>query len=228
MLGGTKTKKADALSKLASMTFEQLTKEVLVEVLAKGLINDKEVSKVEAKRGENWMIPIFEYLLSGLLLEDPEEARKIESRPRNIIMKQGYYWSLMHRDAAKIIQDCTQYQEFGVPKAITSKDDKQFREGIFAYLYSGLNVTQSFSTITGHVEIMNHIEKQLVRSQHGWADDLARVLLVHRTLPRNSQGKSPFTLTYGSEAIIPLAASLIQVSKGHSSKDKRKEIEGRA
>ncbi|GJZ22737.1 reverse transcriptase domain-containing protein [Tanacetum coccineum] len=117
--------------------------------------------------------------------------------------------------------------KFGVPKAITSKDDKQLREGIFAYLYSGLNVTQSFSPITGHVEIMNHIEKKLVRSQHGWANDLARVLLVHRTLPRNSQGKSPFTLTYGSEAIIPLAASLIQVSKGHSSKDKRKEVEGR-
>nr|GEY80026.1 hypothetical protein [Tanacetum cinerariifolium] len=38
-------KKADALSKLASMTFEHPTKEVLVEVLAKRSINDKEVSK---------------------------------------------------------------------------------------------------------------------------------------------------------------------------------------
>ncbi|GKB07386.1 reverse transcriptase domain-containing protein [Tanacetum coccineum] len=46
-------KKADALSKLASMTFEHLTKEVLVEVLAKRSINEKEVSKVEAERGEN-------------------------------------------------------------------------------------------------------------------------------------------------------------------------------
>ncbi|GKB15066.1 reverse transcriptase domain-containing protein [Tanacetum coccineum] len=46
-------KKADALSKLASMTFEHVTKEVLVEVLEKRSINDKEVSKVEAERGEN-------------------------------------------------------------------------------------------------------------------------------------------------------------------------------
>ncbi|GKE09047.1 reverse transcriptase domain-containing protein, partial [Tanacetum coccineum] len=38
-------KKADALSKLVSMTFKHLTKEVLVEVLAKRSINDKEVSK---------------------------------------------------------------------------------------------------------------------------------------------------------------------------------------
>ncbi|GJS19530.1 reverse transcriptase domain-containing protein [Tanacetum coccineum] len=43
-------KKADALSKLASMTFEHLTKEVLVEVLAKRLIDDREVLKVEVEK----------------------------------------------------------------------------------------------------------------------------------------------------------------------------------
>ncbi|GJW55935.1 reverse transcriptase domain-containing protein [Tanacetum coccineum] len=40
-------KKADVLRKLASMTFEHLTKEVLVEVLAKRSIEEKEVLKVE-------------------------------------------------------------------------------------------------------------------------------------------------------------------------------------
>ncbi|GKF15460.1 reverse transcriptase domain-containing protein [Tanacetum coccineum] len=45
-------KKADALSKLASMTFEHLTKEVLVEVLAKRSIEKKEVLNVESKRKE--------------------------------------------------------------------------------------------------------------------------------------------------------------------------------
>ncbi|GJS28600.1 reverse transcriptase domain-containing protein [Tanacetum coccineum] len=38
--------KANALSKLASMTFEHLTKEVLVEVLAKRSINNKEISMI--------------------------------------------------------------------------------------------------------------------------------------------------------------------------------------
>nr|GEV17601.1 reverse transcriptase domain-containing protein [Tanacetum cinerariifolium] len=46
-------KKANALSKLASKNFKHLTKEVLVEVLAKSSINNKEVSKVKAERGEN-------------------------------------------------------------------------------------------------------------------------------------------------------------------------------
>ncbi|GJV69365.1 reverse transcriptase domain-containing protein [Tanacetum coccineum] len=70
-------KKADALRKLASMNFEHLTKEVLVEVLARRSIEEKEVLQVETKEEESWMTPIYEYLLSGLLPEDPKESRKI-------------------------------------------------------------------------------------------------------------------------------------------------------
>ncbi|GKA68392.1 hypothetical protein Tco_0768309 [Tanacetum coccineum] len=61
-------KKADALSKLASITFEHLTKEVLVEILARRSIKEKEVLQVETKEDESWMTLIHEYLLSGLLL----------------------------------------------------------------------------------------------------------------------------------------------------------------
>ncbi|GKB00664.1 hypothetical protein Tco_0828657 [Tanacetum coccineum] len=84
---------------------------------------------------------------------------------------------------------------------------------------------QTFSPITEHVEIMNHIEKQLARSQQGCADDLPRVLWVHGTLLRNSQGRSPFTLTYSSEVIPPSTKSLTPIRKEYDSKDKRKEGE---
>ncbi|GJR48845.1 reverse transcriptase domain-containing protein [Tanacetum coccineum] len=46
-------KKAVTLNKLASMTFEHLTKEVLVKVLAKRSINVKEVSRIESENGDN-------------------------------------------------------------------------------------------------------------------------------------------------------------------------------
>ncbi|GJX59515.1 reverse transcriptase domain-containing protein [Tanacetum coccineum] len=49
-------KKADALSKLASMTFEHLTKEVLVEVFVNRSINNKEVSTIAVETKESWMI----------------------------------------------------------------------------------------------------------------------------------------------------------------------------
>nr|GEU33558.1 reverse transcriptase domain-containing protein [Tanacetum cinerariifolium] len=69
--------KADALRKLASMTFEHLTKEVLVEVLARRSIEEKEVLHVETKEEESWMTLVYDYLMSGLLPEDSKESRKI-------------------------------------------------------------------------------------------------------------------------------------------------------
>lgn len=71
-------KKAEALSKLASMVFaHQLTKEVLVEVLAERSIKSKEVADVIVEEGSNWMTLTREYLISGILPEDPKLSRKI-------------------------------------------------------------------------------------------------------------------------------------------------------
>ncbi|GJR11235.1 reverse transcriptase domain-containing protein [Tanacetum coccineum] len=92
-------KKADALSKLASMTFEHLTKEVLVEVLARRSIEEKEVLQVETKDEESWMTPIHEYLLSGLLPEDLKESRKSRIKApqykliRGSLYKKSFYTS---------------------------------------------------------------------------------------------------------------------------------------
>ncbi|GJS59127.1 reverse transcriptase domain-containing protein [Tanacetum coccineum] len=129
-------KKVDALSKLASMTFEHLTKEVLVKVLARRPIEEKKVLQVETKDEESWMTPIYEYLLSGLLPEDSKESMKIRIKapqyrlikgscgfnkePPSMVVritKQGYYWPSMHKDVARIIQDCEKCKEqFAVRK----------------------------------------------------------------------------------------------------------------
>ncbi|GKA72864.1 reverse transcriptase domain-containing protein [Tanacetum coccineum] len=82
-------KKADALSKLASMTFEHLTKEVLVEVLTKRSIEEKEVLKVAMQESKSWMGPIHEYMLSGLLPEDTKEARRIRIQAPQYKLIQG-------------------------------------------------------------------------------------------------------------------------------------------
>ncbi|GJS18932.1 reverse transcriptase domain-containing protein, partial [Tanacetum coccineum] len=95
-----------------------------------------------------------------------------------------------------------------------SKDEKHFQEGIFANLCKGLKVTQSFSPITKHMEIMNHIKKQLAQSQQEWVDDLAQILWVRKTLPRNSQKETPFSLTYDSEAIIIISENDVAKDDG--------------
>nr|GEU43347.1 hypothetical protein [Tanacetum cinerariifolium] len=70
-------KKVNALRKMASMTSEHLTKEVLIEVLVKRSIKEKEILQVKTNEEESWVTPIHEYLVSGLLPEDPKEATKI-------------------------------------------------------------------------------------------------------------------------------------------------------
>nr|GEZ86863.1 reverse transcriptase domain-containing protein [Tanacetum cinerariifolium] len=70
-------KKDDALSKLALMTFEHLTKEVLVKVLTRRSIEKKKVLQVETKEEKSWMTSIHEYLLSGLLPEDSKDSKNI-------------------------------------------------------------------------------------------------------------------------------------------------------
>ncbi|GKE63291.1 reverse transcriptase domain-containing protein [Tanacetum coccineum] len=82
-------KKAYTLRKLASITFEHLTKEVLVEVLTKRSIEEKEVLKVDMQERKSWMDPIHEYLLSGLLLEDTKEAMKIRIQAPQYKLVQG-------------------------------------------------------------------------------------------------------------------------------------------
>ncbi|GKB57684.1 reverse transcriptase domain-containing protein [Tanacetum coccineum] len=54
---------------------------------------------------------------------------------------------------------------FGVPRMINSKEEKHFKEGMFANICKGLKITQSFSPVIEHIEIMHHIGKQLTRSQ---------------------------------------------------------------
>ncbi|GJR76238.1 reverse transcriptase domain-containing protein [Tanacetum coccineum] len=77
-------KKADALSKLASMIFSKLAKEVLVEVLQEKSITQKEVTNVTQEEEDNWMIPIREFLQLRKLLDDPQKARKLreQHKPR--------------------------------------------------------------------------------------------------------------------------------------------------
>nr|GEY61794.1 reverse transcriptase domain-containing protein [Tanacetum cinerariifolium] len=70
-------KKAYALSKLASMTFLKLAKEVLVEVIQNKSVAEKEIIHIVKEDEDSWMVPIREYLKKGILPKDPQKARKL-------------------------------------------------------------------------------------------------------------------------------------------------------
>ncbi|GJX65506.1 hypothetical protein Tco_0299849 [Tanacetum coccineum] len=71
--------------------------ELLVEVLVRRSIEEKEVLQVKTKEEESWMTPIHEYLLSGLLPEDSKESRNIRNKApqykliRGNLYKKSFY-----------------------------------------------------------------------------------------------------------------------------------------
>ncbi|XP_027075861.2 uncharacterized protein [Coffea arabica] len=119
-------KRADALSRLASTSFSDLNKTVLVEVLNEPGYMEEVAYPVHSE--DIWMTPFILFLGQGTLPEDRAEARKIQ--------------------------------------------------------------TQGCST-------------RLHRVGSSWVEELPSVLWSYRTTPRSATQETPFSLTYGAEAVIP-------------------------
>ena len=52
--------------------------------------------------------------------------------------------------------------------------------------------------------IMNGLKKMLDDAKGKWVEELSHVLWTYRTTPRRSTRETPFSITYGVEAVIPL------------------------
>ena len=56
--------------------------------------------------------------------------------------------------------------------------------------------------------ILNGLKRRLDRAKGRWAEELPNFLWAYHTTPRRSKGETPFSLTYGAEAVIPTEVNL--------------------
>ncbi|XP_022041872.1 uncharacterized protein LOC110944520 [Helianthus annuus] len=84
----SENKPADALSKLASTSFQYLAKEVRIEVLKNPSVLLRQVNVIEIGQ-PSWMTPIIQYLQEGILPENKAEARKIQNKALHYEMNGG-------------------------------------------------------------------------------------------------------------------------------------------
>ncbi|XP_071739687.1 uncharacterized protein [Rutidosis leptorrhynchoides] len=84
-----KNKKADVLSKLATLTFDHLHKKVLVEVLKDKSVDEKVVVATVEEREPCWITPYVKYLQDGTLPTDAMEARRIRDSAPLYVLKNG-------------------------------------------------------------------------------------------------------------------------------------------
>ncbi|XP_057780050.1 uncharacterized protein LOC130998653 [Salvia miltiorrhiza] len=107
---------------------------------------------------------------------------------------------------------------FGVPRVIVSNNGTQFTGQRIADFCDRMDITQRFVSVAhpqanGQVELVNRsicegIKKRLNQSREKWVEELDTVLRAYRTSPKTATGEAPFTLVYGSNAVIPAEARL--------------------
>nr|GEY68887.1 reverse transcriptase domain-containing protein [Tanacetum cinerariifolium] len=181
----SENKKANALSKIAFTSFAHLSKQVLVEELKEKSIGEVEILAVVKEEGDTWMTPLFNYLAGGTLPADVKKARAIRRKS----------W------------------RFRLPEEIISDNGKQFWDDPFKDWCEKLCICQHFASIkhpqtNGLVERANRslderIKVRLDARSKNCIEELPHVLWAHRTMIKSSNGDTPFSLTYGTEAVIP-------------------------
>ncbi|GKC87060.1 reverse transcriptase domain-containing protein [Tanacetum coccineum] len=118
-----------------------------------------------------------------------------------------------HRKSGEKIRMGQHRMPFGLLGEIVSDNGKQFSDNPFKDWYDKLNITQRFASVkhpqsNGLVKRANRslgegIKAYLGEKNKNWVEELPHVLWAYRTLIKSSHGDTSFSLTYGTEAVIP-------------------------
>ncbi|GJY31040.1 reverse transcriptase domain-containing protein [Tanacetum coccineum] len=178
---------------------------------------------------KSWLRCVGQLQADYVIREIHEGLCSMHAGPRSVVakaMRLGYYWPTMHRDAremipgpfpegpgkvkflivamnyftkwieAKAVATITGNQvknfmwdnivcRFGLPREIVSDNGKQFSDN-------------PFKDCLGE-----GIKARLGEGNKNWVEELPHVLWAHHTMIKSSHGDTPFSLTYGTEAVIP-------------------------
>ncbi|XP_060974106.1 uncharacterized protein LOC133039271 [Cannabis sativa] len=103
---------------------------------------------------------------------------------------------------------------FGIPYKLISDNGKQFDCKEMRQLCNDVGIKKAFSTVAyplsnGQTEVVNKIIKHTIKGKLEerkgvWPDELSQVLWSYNTTPRSTTGETPFLLTYGCEAMVPV------------------------
>ncbi|XP_021991197.1 uncharacterized protein LOC110887951 [Helianthus annuus] len=110
------------------------------------------------------------------------------------------------------------YLPIWVTLRIISDNGTNFASEDVQKWFKEMNIEQSFASVAhpqanGQLEsvnkqIMDVIKARLGTARRGWVDEFRSILWAHRTTLKTNTGETPFSLIYGSEAVIPTEVGL--------------------
>ncbi|KAK3000332.1 hypothetical protein RJ639_022447 [Escallonia herrerae] len=107
---------------------------------------------------------------------------------------------------------------FGIPRVLVTDNGKQFDNPTFRTFCANLSIEQRFTSMAhpqtnGQTEVTNRtllqgIKKKLDGAKGLWVDELPKILWAYNTTTRTSTGETPFSLSFGTGALIPVEIGL--------------------
>nr|XP_023886865.1 uncharacterized protein LOC111998971 [Quercus suber] len=123
---------------------------------------------------------------------------------------------------------------FEVPESLVSDNRLQFHSKAFRKYYSDLRIKNRYSTLAypqgnGQAEvrnkvIVNGLKKRLEGAKGRWTEKLHNILWAYRTTLRRSTSKTHYSMTYGTESVIPVEISMSNTRVLGFSSDSNNEL----
>ncbi|GKB06004.1 reverse transcriptase domain-containing protein [Tanacetum coccineum] len=224
--GSYVAKESDALSKIASTSFAHLSKQVLVEELKEKSINEKEILAIVEEEGHTSMTPICEYLTKEILLKEKKKARVVRRKASRNSQQNltpitspwpFYKWGI---DIARpfpegpgkvkfLIVSIDYFTKWIKTKPVATITGNQVKKFAWDNIVCRFGLPGEIHPQTnGLVEKANRIlgegiKARLDKRSKDWIGELSHVLWAHHIMIKSSNGETPFSLTYGTEAVIP-------------------------
>ncbi|GFZ05308.1 hypothetical protein Acr_17g0008800 [Actinidia rufa] len=223
-------KKADALANLASTFDFILDRCIPLEFLANPSIKVAK-SVFQAEQGLTWMNKVFMYLQDGTLLQDKLQAHCIQYKSARFCILNGI---LYKKSFSGPLLRCLQLEEgeyvmkeihegicgnhsrarFGILKVIILDNARQFDNDKFKIFCSDLAISHHFSSpsypqVNGQVEVTNrtilkNLKAMFKKLKSEWIEDLPSILWAYHTTSRIPTGKTPYSMVFKTESIIPV------------------------
>ncbi|KAI5342931.1 hypothetical protein L3X38_010807 [Prunus dulcis] len=116
-------------------------------------------------------------------------------------------------------------QRFGIPESITTDRGSSFisrdmLDMAETFKFKLLQSTPYYAQANGQAEssnkvIINVIRKMLEKNPKQWHEKLSKTLWAYRTSKREATGMTPYALTYGHDAILPMEIAVQSLRIAH-------------